>query len=595
MKQKFVFFGAMSDESKEKSRSSRRRRPRRSSDQSKRKPDSSGQSSGSGQSGQGGNAGQSGQPGQSGNSRKGSRPSRNRRGGQGRGAQSRGRRDSRRRSGAPQASGGKLRVLVIGSGGREHALVWKLSQSPKVGQIYAIPGNSGMSKLARCVDMKLDRIRDISAYAARNNIDLTVVGPEGPLAAGIVDEFNKRNLKVFGPTKAAAQLESSKAFAKEFMRKYSIPTASFRVFDNPNEAITLCRTAQYPLVIKADGLAAGKGVVIVDNFTEAVETIKQIMVDKIFGSAGKRILIEDFITGPEVSIMGFCDGESCWPMIPSQDHKRIGEGDTGPNTGGMGAYAPATFLTDEMMAEIQERVLDTCVAGMAREGHPYKGVIYAGLMLTDSGPKVLEFNCRFGDPETQVVLPLLESDLADIMLRIARKQVRSSAKKSARRSAQKKAAPEETSVELPEQPGPLYLRELIEYYPPPDEDEENETPEAAGKPRDIKWSSGAAACVILAAGGYPANPERGKKIRGLADYSKEGCEVFFAGVKRVKEAWVTAGGRVLCVTGLGENLQQALKRAYAVVDRISFDGMQFRRDIGHQASGQAAQPVSESE
>ncbi|MBN4076380.1 phosphoribosylamine--glycine ligase [Gemmatimonas aurantiaca] len=620
----------MSEERTDKPRRSRRRRPRRSNQtgQQGNKPDTrgnQGNQTGSRGSGEQGNSGNSGkrQAGQQ---------------GRGKGQRGRTRRDTRRRSGPGSssrsgASDGKLRLLVIGSGGREHALVWKLSQSPKVGKIFAIPGNPGISKLAKCVEMKPERTRDIAAFAARNNIDLTVVGPEAPLAAGIVDEFNKRNLKIFGPTKAAMRLESSKAYAKEFMRRYSIPTASFRVFDNPNEAITLCRTAKYPLVIKADGLAAGKGVVIVDNFSEAVTTIKEIMVDKIFGSAGKQILIEDFIKGYEASIMGFCDGEQCWPMIPSQDHKRLGDGDTGPNTGGMGAYAPATFVTDAMMDEIQERILNAFIVGMAKDGNPFKGVIYAGIMVTENGPKVIEFNCRFGDPEAQVLLPLLESDLAEIMLRIARKPItKPSSKKHAAKNSRRKpnadkkdsSEADKSEQEIPEKSGPVYLRDLIDKYPPPDDEEEETSQEISqevsqqevsqevsqkmsdeDKPTErakqtesrhtIRWSSGSAACISLASAGYPVKPEKGKKITGLGDYSKQHCQLFHAGIRKINDSWVTAGGRVLSVTAIGDNLQQSLERAYAVVDQISFPGMQFRKDIGHQAFDSELAPLSKAD
>ncbi|HSG99166.1 MAG TPA: phosphoribosylamine--glycine ligase [candidate division Zixibacteria bacterium] len=500
---------------------------------------------------------------------------RQQRGGSRRGGRGRNRKQGRHR-GQDSGGDGKWRVLVIGSGGREHALVWKLAQSPKVGQVFAIPGSSGIAERARCVDIKLSKVREIAQFAARNNIDLTVVGPEAPLAVGIVDEFQRRNLKVFGPTKDAAELEWSKAYAKEFMRRYSIPTASFRVFDAPDPAITFCRTARYPLVIKADGLAAGKGVVIANDFSEAIAAIDDMFLNKKFGKAGARIVVEDCLVGQEVSIMAICDGERSWALLPSQDHKRIGEGDTGPNTGGMGAYAPVDILTPELMEQIKERILDACVAGMAEENRHFKGVLYAGLMLTESGPKTLEFNCRFGDPETQVVLPMLESDLAEILMYVAQKKIETPAKKKSRRK--KKEDDKQGAGDEPERTGPVFLRDLIDEFPVVDEDEERTV---AAEPFELKWKSGAAACVTLASAGYPDSPQSGKQIRGLRDYSAESCALFHAGVKKINGVWTTAGGRVLTVTGVGKDLKEALERAYNVVKRISFDGMQYRRDIGY--------------
>jgi phosphoribosylamine---glycine ligase len=510
----------------------------------------------------------------------------------------RSRRNQPRRRQRPDSSGGKLQVLVLGSGGREHTLVWKLAQSPKVGKIFAYPGSSAIAELAQCVTIKPDNfkqnVKQIAQYASRNHIDLTIVGPEAPLAAGIVDEFKRRNLRIFGPSKAAAELEWSKVFAKQFMRRHNIPTASFKAFSSPNDAITFCRTTNYPLVIKADGLAAGKGVLIVADFSEAVSAIDDLMTRNRFGSAGKRILVEEFISGLEVSIMAFSDGDNCWPMIPSQDHKRIGEGDTGPNTGGMGAYAPATFVTPELMQTIREYVLEPCIKGMATEGRPYKGVIYAGIMLTDSGPKALEFNCRFGDPETQVVLPLLESDIAEIMIRIADHKSsaddtgKDNTKKTGKRgsSQSKKEAKQKESKKAEENPietGPVYLRDLVDEFDPTDE--EHEPDEKAIEPL-ITWSQSAAASITLAARNYPGKPETGKTIRGL-DPKKTDEQptsvIFHAGTKKRNGGWVTSGGRVLNVTGMGDDVTDALQSAYAAVDKIRFDGMQFRRDIGHQA------------
>ncbi len=508
----------------------------------------------------------------------------------------RSRRNQPRKRQRPASANGKLQVLVLGSGGREHTLVWKLAQSPKVGKIYAYPGSSAIAELAQCITIKPDNfkqnVKQIAQYASRNHIDLTVVGPEAPLAAGIVDEFKRRNLRIFGPSKAAAELEWSKVFSKQFMRRHNIPTASFKAFASPNDAITFCRTAQFPLVVKADGLAAGKGVLIVDDFNEAVTAIDDMMTRNRFGAAGKRILIEEFITGPEVSIMAFSDGENCWAMIPSQDHKRIGEGDTGPNTGGMGAYAPATFVTPELMETIKEYVLEPCIKGMAAEGRPYKGVLYAGIMITESGPKALEFNCRFGDPETQVVLPLLDSDLAEIMVRIADHKLPSdksgSSKKSSKRnsgsskkdSKKKDAKPAE---ETPVESGPIYLRDLLAEFDPVDEENE---PEEQSTVTTIAWKEGAAASITLAARNYPDKPETGKPIHGLEKSqpdSQATSLIFHAGTKKRNNSWVTSGGRVLNITGLGSDVPAALKKAYSAVEKIRFDGMQLRRDIGHQA------------
>lgn len=476
-------------------------------------------------------------------------------------------------------------VLVIGSGGREHALVWKFSQSSKVTKVYAIPGSSAIGRLAQCVDIKLTNIKELAQFASRNKVTLTVVGPEAPLAAGIVDEFNRRNLRVFGPTRKAAELEWSKVFSKRFMRRHSIPTASFKVFDNPNEAITFCRTATYPLVVKADGLAAGKGVVIVDDYQQAIESIDDFMVHKRFGSSGKRILVEELISGPEVSVMALSDGENCWLMLPAQDHKRLADGDTGPNTGGMGAYAPATFLSEATLAEIKERVLDACIAGMAKEDRPFTGVLYAGLMLTESGLKTLEFNCRFGDPEIQAILPLLESDLFEVLLKMANHRLPKKSK-SKNRTKREEAKKQPEKEKTDERVGPLYLRDLQDQYEYPEEapelEESTEVPDHNNSP--LRWKSGSCASITLASEGYPVKPRIGKKIQGLQDYSQQNCVVFHAGSKKIQNSWVTAGGRVLNVTATGESLPEALKAAYSVVERISFAGMRYRRDIGHLAS-----------
>lgn len=498
-------------------------------------------------------------------------------------------RGAQRKSGRSQSSEGKLSILVIGSGGREHTLVWKLSQSDKVGKIHAAPGSSAISELARCVDIKVDNVKELAQYAYRNRINLTVVGPEVSLAAGIVDEFTRRKLKIFGPTKAASELEWSKSFSKEFMRRHNIPTGSFRCFANPNSAITFCRTAEYPLVIKADGLAAGKGVALVDDFTEAIKSIDNFMTKRIFGKAGAKIIIEEFLRGREISVMCLSDSEKIWTLLPAQDHKRIGEGDTGPNTGGMGAYCPVEFVSEELMHDIRERILVPCIAGLAAEGRPYKGALYAGLMLTETGPKVLEFNCRLGDPETQAVLPLLKSDLAQIMLKIANHQLPGSSKrsgKSSRDSENRRSKKSDTDAKdsaPPEHTEPIYLRDIeSDYEYDPDSDE---SATASDQENSLEWHSGAAATVTLASAGYPGKPSIGKKISGISSKSDPSTMIFHAGSKKINGAWVSSGGRVLNVTGRGHNVAEALRVAYAAVEKISFSGMQYRRDIGRQASG----------
>lgn len=419
-------------------------------------------------------------------------------------------------------------ILVVGSGGREHALVWKLRQSRLVSKVFAAPGNAGISLMANSVSIKADDIKGLADFAERHHIDLTVVGPELPLTLGIVDQFNKRNLRIFGPSRAAAEIEGSKAFAKEFMRKYHIPTAPFQIFTDPPEAISFIKMTPMPVVIKASGLAAGKGAVVVRDRDEAIETIQKMMVEKVFGKAGDKIIIETFLEGQELSVMAFTDGKNIKVMLPSQDHKQIGEGDTGPNTGGMGAYCPVSFVDDTNFSIIKEHILERTISGLEREGRSYKGVLYAGLMLTDLGPKVIEFNCRFGDPEMQAVLPLLKSDLADIMIAVVDGDV-----------------------------------SVID---------------------DLKWDSGAAACVVLASRGYPGKPERGKRISGLRNYSDRNCYLFHAGTRREGKNWITAGGRVVGVTAVDKDLSSTLAKAYDVIDGIKFDGMTYRGDIGFRAN-----------
>jgi phosphoribosylamine---glycine ligase len=417
-----------------------------------------------------------------------------------------------------------MNVLVIGSGGREHALVWKLKQSKRVDKIFCVPGNGGISLLAKCINAKADNVRGLLEIVQRNRIDLTIVGPEQPLANGLVDDFQRRKLRVFGPDRKAAQLESSKVFSKEFMKQYHIPTAPFRVFQTSAEAIGFCKSANFPVVVKADGLAAGKGVVVAKDMAEATAAIEMMMSKRVFGKAGDRIVIESCLVGQEVSIMAVTDGKTIIPLLPSQDHKRAFDGDSGPNTGGMGAYCPVDFMTPEILMEIQEHILEPTIAGLRNEDIHYSGILYAGIMLTEHGPRVLEFNCRFGDPETQVVLPMLKTDLIDLMQAVIEKKL-------------------------------------------------------ANFPK-LDWRKGAAAGVIMASKGYPGNYKTGAPITGIEAIKDNNCLVFHAGTRRENNRLLTNGGRVLAVVGVDNDLRSALDRTYAAVKKIRFDGAQFRRDIG---------------
>jgi phosphoribosylamine--glycine ligase len=418
-----------------------------------------------------------------------------------------------------------MKILVVGSGGREHALVWKLHYSTIVKKIYAAPGNAGISKLAECVQIASEDLVGLADFAEKNSIDLTVVGPELPLTLGIVDEFKKRNLRIFGPTKMAAMIEGSKVFAKEFMKKYHIPTASFKIFERADEAIDFVKSSDMPLVIKADGLAAGKGAFIIEDVKSGISAVQKIMVEKIFKDAGNKVVIEDFLEGEEATILAFTDGKSILPMPSSQDHKKIYDRDRGPNTGGMGAYAPAPIVDDKMMKLIYDEILEPTIVGLEQEGRVFKGILYAGLILTERGPKVMEFNCRFGDPETQVILPLLKSDLAEILMSIVE--------------------------------GDLSLEEL-------------------------EWRDDFAVCVILASAGYPGKYEKGKQIFGLDKIGDaEDVLIFHAGTKQERGRLVTNGGRVLGVTAAEKNVEKAIRKAYDTVEKIRFDGVQFRRDIGY--------------
>lgn len=415
-----------------------------------------------------------------------------------------------------------MKVAVIGNGGREHTLAWKLGQSPSVEKVYVLPGSDAMASVATCVPIPATALQEIADFCVNEKIELIVVGPEAPLTAGLVDCCRARGLAVFGPTKEAAQLEGSKAFAKDMMKKYHIPTAAYEIFADGEKAKAYVRSQGAPIVVKADGLAAGKGVVVAQTVEEAIEAIDAIMEDKVFGEAGGKVVIEECMVGEEASILAFVDGHTIVPMVAAQDHKRIFDGDKGPNTGGMGAYAPAPIITEALQQEVVETIIRPMVEGLAKEGIIYTGCLYTGLMITKEGPKVVEFNARFGDPETQVVLPLLEGDLAQIMYACTNQSLRKDM---------------------------------------------------------VHWKASSAACVILASKGYPQSAHKGDVITGL-DKVKEGVAVFHSGTTRQDDAFVTNGGRVLGVVGLGDTLQDALSEAYEAVDILSFEGKQVRRDIG---------------
>lgn len=420
-----------------------------------------------------------------------------------------------------------MNVLVIGSGGREHALVWKLAQSDRVERIYAAPGNPGMAHLATCLSIAVDDLDGLVAAAQEHQIDMTVVGPELPLTLGIVDRFQALGMPCFGPSKAAAELEGSKAFSKHLMKKYHIPTAAYEVFTEVAPAKAFADKLGYPVVIKADGLAAGKGVLICENQEEAYRAVEDMLVGNEFGEAGHRIVIEEFMTGPEVSILAFADGTHAVPMVSAQDHKRIFENDKGPNTGGMGAYSPAPMYDEAMAEHVFQTIIQPTVDAMKAEGRPFTGILYTGLMLTEDGPKVLEYNVRFGDPETQPVLMRLESDLLDVF--------------------EKAVAGELADLSL-------------------------------------KWKEEAAVCVVLAARNYPGSPVKGDVILGLDDVSAmDDTMVFHAGTALKDGAILTNGGRVLGVTALGQTIAEAIELVYKTTAHIHFEGMQYRRDIGARA------------
>lgn len=414
-----------------------------------------------------------------------------------------------------------MKVLVIGSGGREHALLWKLSQSPSVTDVYVVPGNDGMSDVASLIPIKGNE--DIIDFARLMQVDLTVAGPETVLTEGLADEFEKRGMAFFGPSKSAARIEGSKGFAKALMKKYGIPTAAYETFDDEEKAIAYLKANDtYPIVIKADGLASGKGVIIAQSEEEAINTVKDMLEGHTFSGAGRSVVIEEFMEGEEASMLCFCDGTNVVPMISAQDHKRIFDFDKGPNTGGMGAYAPAPVMTKEMCEEVNVRILRPIVAAMKKEGYPFKGCLYAGLMITSEGPKVVEFNCRFGDPETEAVLPLFDGDLARVMLDCVHGTLSDEA---------------------------------------------------------VVWKKACAVDVVLASEGYPASHSSGEVISGIEDAKKAGCLVFHAGTVKKNGQYVVNGGRVLNVVALADTLAEAKAKAYEGVSRISWRGMQYRHDI----------------
>lgn len=420
-----------------------------------------------------------------------------------------------------------MKILVVGGGGREHALIWKLWQSPRVEEIYCAPGNAGISQSAVCVPLRAEDVSGLLSFAREKKIDLTVVGPEAPLVAGLADTFQRAGLLVFGPESRAARIEGSKSFAKELMQKYGVPTAKGVAFQEAAAAKDYLRKRGAPCVVKADGLAAGKGVTVAKTWEEAQGAIEKIMEEKIFGEAGKKVIIEDYLEGEEVSVLALTDGKTVLPLASSQDHKRLLDGDKGPNTGGMGAYSPAPVYTAEVHAQVVKEILTPVLQGLAEEGCPYRGVLYAGLIITAEGPQVLEFNCRFGDPETQVVLVRLGDDLLPLLEAVATGNL---------------------------------------------------------KVQEVSWRPEAAACVVLTSQGYPGSYVSGKAIQGLEKLgAREDVFLFHAGTAWREGKLVTAGGRVLGVTALGEDLKGALARAYAAAEEISFEGMHYRRDIGQKA------------
>ncbi len=417
-----------------------------------------------------------------------------------------------------------MKIMVVGGGGREHAIVWKLSQSPLVEKIYCAPGNGGISGLAECVPLKTMDIEGIVEFSKKNGMDMVIVAPDDPLVAGMVDALEDAGIRAFGPRKSAAVLEGSKSFSKALMKKYGIPTAGYEVFDDSSKAVEYLRHQSYPIVVKADGLALGKGVIIARSFDEASEAVKSMMESKAFGSAGDTVVIEEFLTGPEVSVLAFTDGSTVVPMVSSQDHKRALDNDHGLNTGGMGTFSPSRVYDTQTARYCMEKIFEPTIAAMNNEGRNFKGVLYFGLIITKDGPKVLEYNARFGDPETQVVLPRLKNDLVEVFNAVIDERL------------------DDISIE---------------------------------------WHDNAAVCVIMASGGYPGSYSTGYEINGIEDACEDGKNiVFHAGTKYEDGRYYTAGGRVLGVTAVGASLTDAIERAYDAVKRISFKDMHYRKDIG---------------
>ena len=420
-----------------------------------------------------------------------------------------------------------MKILVVGGGGREHVLAFAIKKSPLCSELFCAPGNAGTAQIAHNINIKDSDIDSIVSFCVENKIGLVVVGPEVPLALGLVDELNIKGIKAFGPSKNAAQIEASKSFSKQFFKKYSLPTADFDVFDNINDAKNYINKKGAPIVVKADGLAAGKGVTVAQTEAEAIDALKKIFIDRKFKDAGNKVVIEEKLEGEEASFLAFSDGKNILPMIAAQDHKPIFDNDLGPNTGGMGAYAQAPIIDDELRQYIIKNIMQKTIDGLRKEGIIYKGVLYAGLMIKDKKPYLLEFNCRFGDPETQAILPLMNSDIVDIML---------------------------ASID-----GNLASK-------------------------TIKWKKKYAVCVVLASGGYPIEYDKGKVISGLDDVEKlDNVYVFHAGTAKKNSDIITNGGRVLNIVGVDEHFDKAQKRAYDAIKLVSFDGMHYRKDIGNKA------------
>ena len=414
-----------------------------------------------------------------------------------------------------------MKILVVGGGGREHAICWKLSKEANVDKIYCAPGNAGISNVAQCIDIQDSDIENLLKFAKENKIDLTIVGPEIPLVAGIVDKFEKEGLKIFGPNKKCAQLEGSKSFSKDFMIRHNLPTAKYKEYTDLDEAISEIDSFGYPVVIKADGLAAGKGVVIPENREDAITTLKEMMSDKKFGNAGDKIVVEEFLTGIETSILAFVDNDTIVPMVSSKDHKKVFEGETGLNTGGMGTFSPSEIYTDELAKEVQEKILDKTLEGFKKDNLNYKGILFVGLMITEDGPKILEYNVRFGDPETQSVLFRLDTDLNKIISEILNNNL---------------------------------------------------------KNIEINYSKEESICVMLTSGGYPENYEKGKVISGLENLDSD-IVVFHSGTKFDNENIVTNGGRVIGITAKGKTVKEAAQKVYENIKKINFEKMHYRKDI----------------